>query len=141
MTKVASAEREANEAQLRAIRSVPPERIGRAKAVLVETALALALAERLIPPVRATLLDRIAAVLPDLAGTVEEPIWPVVMAAQAVVEAPPGYASNSTDRMLNLCLLDYYRPRADASWARWRGQAGVPAPVDPQSQDQEQVVE
>lgn len=123
-----NAELQANDAALRAIRSLPPERVGRAKAVLVETVLVLLLAERWAPLGRTQLLARIADVLPDLAGTLDEPIWPVVMAAGALVDGrAPG-----AEQMLRLCLFDYYRPRADASFGRWRGQI---------SPEQEQVVE
>jgi hypothetical protein len=86
------------------------------------------LAERLPVHLRRDLTARMSAVLPDLAGTVDEPIWPVVMAAEAVVEGrAPG-----AELMLRLCLFDYYRPRADASFGRWRGQA---------TPDQEQVID
>ena len=120
--------REVNDARIREIRTTPPERVGRAKAVLVETVLVLLLADRLTQPLRSQLLARIADVLPDLAGTLDEPIWPVVMAAGALVDGrAPG-----AEQMLRLCLFDYYRPRADASFGRWRGQI---------SPEQEQVVE
>lgn len=116
MSKVASAERAANEAQIRAIISVPPQRVGPAKAVLIETSLALVLSDKLIPPGRTQLLARIAAVLPDLGGVPDDPIWPVKVAAEAVVEG-----NACALLMLRLCLLDYYRLRADASFGRWRG--------------------
>jgi hypothetical protein len=118
------AERKANDAAIRAMLSVPPERMGRAKAVLVETALLLVLRERCgSSSAEADLIARLDMVLPDLRGAVDSPIWPVVQAIEALVATGQGSNRMAMLSFLRLVLTDYYTPRATASFARWRGQA------------------
>lgn len=114
------------------VKGLPPERVAAAKAVLIQTAVAFCVLGDRQSPARGLLLDRMASVLPDLAGLVDGPEYPVRVAVErlaAVWRDEPVQPILRAVEGLQGALRDLYIDRSDAALARWQanGRAGIAA--------------
>jgi hypothetical protein len=107
------------------VRAIPSERVNVARQLLVETAVALVIRQRLTPPARHIFVDRLAVALNELGGVIDGSIHGVIVEAERVVQAQrhPGAweLQHEAEIGLRMALQGFFAVRSDVALARLDG--------------------